>query len=117
MSTFLRLSHLLTFTDDERMGCIREADRCGRLAMDNAVRSQNAGRVAQMRFYLACVKAREVCLISEVDELTGMEYSRRDEALEGMSAALSGLETIEDLDMASYEAMAREYNQHLMQIA
>lgn len=135
MSTSLRLSHLLTFTDAERLAHVRDAQRYGKLAMEHAIRSQNAGRVAQMRFYLVCVAAREVSLLcerenqSESDRETSnpkpnqrseagvaaASTSKREETLAELSAALSELEAMDDLvDVGVYEAMAREYSESLM---
>jgi hypothetical protein len=113
MSTSLRLSHMLTLSPEERMNYIREADRYGKLALENALKSQHSGRVAQMMFYLACVKAREVCLTSELDDAADAVISKRDEAMKAISSALAELRGVEDLDMAIYEAMAREYTHSL----
>ncbi|OQV09068.1 hypothetical protein CLAIMM_13246 [Cladophialophora immunda] len=114
MSTSLRLSHLLAFTETERLAYVREAEKHGTFAMEHALRSQNDQRVTQMRFYMACVHAREVCLMAETGSLQGEALgSRRDRASEDLSVALSELQSFEDMDLAVYEVMAREYSQAL----
>ncbi|KIY03324.1 uncharacterized protein Z520_00015 [Fonsecaea multimorphosa CBS 102226] len=114
MSTSLRLSHLLAFTETERMAYVREAEKHGTYAMEHAIRSHNDQRVTQMRFYMSCVHAREACLMAEMGMLQGDELaSRRDRALEDISVSLSELQSFEDMDMAVYEVMAREYSQAL----
>ncbi|EXJ74236.1 uncharacterized protein A1O5_02532 [Cladophialophora psammophila CBS 110553] len=114
MSTSLRLSHLLAFTENERMAYVREAEKHGTFAMEHAIRSQNDQRVSQMRFYMSCVHAREVCLMSEIGNVPADALlSRRDRALEEISVSLSELQSFEDMDMAVYEVMAREYSQAL----
>jgi hypothetical protein len=113
MSTSLRLSHMLTLSPEERMNYIREADRYGKLALENALKSQHSGRVAQMLFYLACVGAREVCLTSELDDSADAGISKRGEAMKAISSALAELRSVEGLDTVVYEAMAREYTHSL----
>jgi hypothetical protein len=116
--TFLRLSHLPTFTETERMAYVREAEKQGALGLDHAMRSQNDGRVAQMRFHMACVHAREVCLLMEE---AGTEpraadplRAKREGALGAVSIALSELEGFDGMDMAGYEKMARQYSRALL---
>ncbi|KAI9863870.1 MAG: hypothetical protein M1813_003522 [Trichoglossum hirsutum] len=113
MSTSLRLSHLPTFAPGVRVNYVREADRYGKLALENAFKSRHGGRVAQMQFYLACVNAREVCLASEVDDLADTVFSGRDKALKAISTTLAELRKMEGLDTAVYETMAREYSYNL----
>jgi hypothetical protein len=116
--TFLRLSHLPTFSETERMAYVREAEKQGALGLDHAMRSQNDGRVAQMRFHMACVHAREVCLLME-EAGTGPRAAdplrtKREGALGAVSIALSELEGFDGMDMAGYEKMARQYSRALL---
>ncbi|OAP63488.1 hypothetical protein AYL99_02715 [Fonsecaea erecta] len=98
----------------ERMQHVRDAERHGAFAMDHALRSQNAQRVAQMRFYAACVRAREACLLVETGTLQGDALdARRNRTLEDLSVALSELSSFDGMDVAVYEVMASEYSQAL----
>lgn len=116
--TSLRLSHLSnTFSEQERMNHVREAQKHAASALEYAVRSQNDGRVAQMRFHVACVQAREVCLLLESNADARADdtlRSKREGALGAITVALSELECLEGMDMAAYDSMARQYSKALL---
>ena len=96
------------------MDYVREAFNYGNLALENSVKSQHPGRVAQTRFYMACVEAREVKLDAEM-EVSAQETSRKcKEALLAISTTLEELRKVNNLNVADYEAMAKEYTAPLM---
>lgn len=115
MSTCLRLSYYLDFPASKRITYVSEAEKFGKHALENAVKSQNDGRVAQMQFYLACVKAREIQLRMDSEGLTRttVQIPEREVALTSLRGALVYLRTIGTMDMSVYEAMADEYLPYL----
>jgi hypothetical protein len=117
--TNLRLSHLTSFSDNERMGYVREAEKQCAHGLDHAARSQNEGRVAQMRFHSACVQAMETALLMDMGSNSGTGTDdlrlKREAALGALSVSLSEMQHFDGMDMPSYEAMARQYGKMLLQ--
>lgn len=97
------------------MTYVGEAGKFGKYALDNAIKSQNDGRVAQMQFYLACVKAREIQLRLESDDSIRptVQLPEKEAALTSLKGALGYLRMIGTMDMTVYEAMANEYLPYL----
>jgi hypothetical protein len=108
MTTSLRLSHFLNFTPEERMAHVQRANKFGKLALENAFKTQNTDRIAQMRFYFASVKAREIQLKSSVEGFKKPTPDERKAAERDISDALAQLGGIKDLDMSVYDALAKE---------
>jgi hypothetical protein len=114
MSTCLALSHFLNFTPPQRMAYVNNAEKFAKRAFEYAVKSENNDRVVQMQFYLACAKAREIQLRSETTEQQQhREFERptpdeSEDAAEAVSVAWAMLRSIENLDMSTYDAMAKE---------
>ena len=107
-STCLRLSHFDNFNPAQRMKYVQDAEKFGKRAVDNAIKSKNNDRVAQMQFYLACVKARELQLRSTVAEFSNPSLAEKDAAREAISLSWATLRSIENLDTAVYDVMAKE---------
>jgi hypothetical protein len=107
-STCLRLSHSLKINPKQRMTFVREAEKFGKLALDNAIASKNNDRVVQMQFYLTCVKAREIQLRYEDTRCTAPTLSEKDDVREAISVAWATLRSIDNLDMSLYDTMAEE---------
>ena len=108
MSTCLRLSHFDNFNPAQRMKYIQEAEKCGKRAVENAIKSKNNDRVAQMQFYLACVKAREIQLKSTIPEFPSPTLSEKDAVREAISLSWATLGRIQNLDTSVYDVMAKE---------
>lgn len=115
MSTCLRLSYYLDFPASKRVTYVSEAEKFGKHALENAIKSQNDGRVAQMQFYLACVKARQIQLRMDSEGLARptVQLPEKEAALTSLRGALVYLRTIGTMDMSVYEAMADEYLPYL----
>lgn len=97
------------------MTYVGEAGKFGKHALENAIKSQNDGRVAQMQFYLACVKAREIQLRLDSDNLIQptVQLPEKEAALTTLRGALGYLRMTGTIDMSVYEAMANEYLPYL----
>jgi hypothetical protein len=107
-STCLRLSYSPNITPIQRMRYVCDAEKFGKRALENAIASQNDDRVVQMKFYLTCVKAREIQLRSEDAQFQSPTPSEKDVAREAISVAWATLRSIENLDMSRYNTIARE---------
>ncbi|KAG4433973.1 hypothetical protein IFR05_010553 [Cadophora sp. M221] len=107
-STCLRLSHSLKVKPKQRIAYVREAEKFGKLALDNAIASKNNDRVVQMQFYLTCVQVREIQLRSEDARCKPPTPSEKDDAREALSLAWATLRSIDNLDMSIYDTMAEE---------
>ena len=107
-STCLRLSHFDNFNPGQRMKYIQDAEKFAKRAVENAIQSKNNDRVAQMQFYLACVKARELQLRSTVAEFSNPSLAEKDAAREAISLSWATLRSIENLDTSVYDVMAKE---------
>lgn len=99
------LSHL-EFAPDRRMKYIDHAACYGDRAIECAVASRNDDRVAQMRFYRACVQAQKLELKTEerrrFQAPTDLEMSNAEDAV---VMAWTALQSIEGSDMNLYEPM------------
>lgn len=93
------------------MSYVGEAGKFGKHALENAIKSRNETRVAQMEFYLACVRAREIQLRMDGDEglRSVVLVEEKDAALVALTGATLFLRSLGVEDMPVYEAMADEY--------
>ena len=112
MSTSVQLSHGLKLKPTERIAHMKDAENFAKLALQEAERSGNNDRLAQMRFYLAYVKGREVSLriaAQQREQPDRALVAEQDSALEAVGLALATLRSISNLDMTVYDAMAKEF--------
>ena len=90
------------------MAYVHEAEKFGKLAVENAIASQNNNRVVQMEFYLACAKAREIQLKFEDAQFEYPTLNERKDAKENISVSWVMLRSVDNLDMLPYDARAKE---------
>jgi hypothetical protein len=86
----------------QRMKLIDAAARYGQHAIKYAIDSGNDHRVAQMRFYHACVLAQKVKLAAEEQRFQTPTELERDNARGAIEEAWTMLESIKGSDMGPY---------------
>lgn len=112
--TFQQLSKL-NLDAGERLKLINRAAEYGKYAVKYAVDSQNVGRQAQMRFYHACVTTQIIQLRAEEQRLQAPTEIERDAARSALEEAWVTLQSIQNLDIGSYERInARSLSQLLI---
>jgi len=108
-----RMSYIRRFSLTERVRHLEEAMKYSSLAIDNAVPLGKVGRLAQLEFEQACLKAREV----ELDAQKGIEvqkvYRKRDEVLQSIDRALDELRSSEPSKRDEAERWARNCRHRL----
>jgi hypothetical protein len=112
-ATCLRLSHPKVFSPAQRMAYIDEATRFGEHAVEYAIATRNDERVAQMRFHVACVRARKVQLQEVEEELESPTVAEKEKAVEEVEMSYATLKSIDGTDMSGYSSAKRECLDHV----